>query len=65
MIKNSKFLRKFEMDFIRKNKLNYKQNMAIFEAMYEEANLVLKHKARNPTEGLETIIKIAKAINSV
>lgn len=65
MIKNPKILRKFEMELVRKSKLDYKKNMAIFEALNKEAILVLGKKKRDPLEGLETIVKIARIINNV
>ena len=65
MIKNIKLWEKFERELLRKTKPDYKANMKIFEEMYKHA---LYHKAippKNPLEGIEIKIKLAKVINSV
>ncbi len=65
MIKDVKLWEKFEKELISKTKPDHKENMRIFEAMYEHA---LFHKAipnKNPLEGIEYKIKLAKILNSV
>ena len=65
MIKDIKTWENFEKELIRKSKPDYRENMRIFEAMYKHA---LFHKAiplKNPLEGIEDKIKLAKIINSV
>jgi len=65
MIKDIKMWEQFEKDLLSKTKPNHKANMLIFEQMYKHA---LYHKAvppKNPLEGIEVKIKLAKIINSV
>ena len=66
MIKNPEILRKFKNDLIRREKPDYKKNMKIFEEMHKHAVKILKDRPpRDPLEGIETIIKVAKFVNSV
>jgi hypothetical protein len=59
MIKNFRLLRQFE-----KEKIDFKTALKIFESFWKEA---LKFKAitsKNPLEGIEADIRMAKIINS-
>jgi hypothetical protein len=65
MIKNSKKLYSIEDQFIRRRPQNLKQNWKLLEAMYREASTLGAFPPRDPLDGLDLDIRIAKAINSV
>jgi hypothetical protein len=65
MIKNSKKLYSFEDQFIRRQPQNLKKNWKLLEAMYREASALGAFPPRDPLDGLDLDIRIAKAINSV
>jgi hypothetical protein len=65
MIKNQKKFEEFEKNLMRKEKANLKKNIAIFNAMYNEAVKLGIIPMSDPMDGLDTDIKIAKVINSV
>ena len=65
MIKNPDKVQKFEQDLIRKEKVNIQRNFQIFEAMYKEAVTLGIIPLKDPLEGIEIDIKIARVINSV
>lgn len=65
MIKNSKLLEKFEEDLIKGKKANFKENLRIADALYKEARRLKVLPLKNPLDGIETVIKIARVINSV
>lgn len=65
MVKNSKKLQAFEADRIRAEKVDVEQNLRILDALYEEAVMLGALPPKDPLEGIETKIRIAKAINSV
>ena len=64
MIRNNEF-QQFEMDFLRKGKLDVIRNFKIEEALYQEAVSLGIIPLKNPLDGLEVDIKIARVINSV
>lgn len=65
MVKNYQELQKFERDLIASEKADYRKNFRIVEAMYQEALELGIFPLKNPLEGIEVDIKIAKAVNSV
>ena len=65
MISNREELLKFERDLVRKSKVNIAQNFCILDALYREAVALHAIPVKDPLEGLEVDIKIAKVINSV
>jgi hypothetical protein len=65
MIKNKILLEQFEQELVKKNKPDYHQNMEIFEGMYKEAVYLNVIPLKDPLDGLEADIKIARVINSV
>ena len=65
MIKDIKTWEKFEQEEIRKEKVNIKRNFRIVDALYREAVSLGVFPLKNPLEGIETKIKIAKVVNSV
>jgi len=64
MVKNKKILNQFESRQI-KRWMNYSQKLKIFDGMYKHALELKIIPPKNPLEGIEVIIKIAKAVNSV
>ena len=65
MIKNHKKLQEFEKKLLKKEKVDIMQNFRIVEALYKEAVALGIFPLKNPLEGLEIDIKIAKVVNSV
>jgi hypothetical protein len=59
MIKNPKFLKVFE-----KEKLSFKVAMRIFESLWKEAVSLKVLPPKNPLEGIEVDLRIAKILNS-
>jgi len=64
MIRNNEF-QQFEMEFVRKEKLDVIRNFQIEEALYQEAVALGILPLKNPLDGLEVAIRIARAINHV
>lgn len=59
MIKNPKFLKAFE-----KEKLSFREALKIFEALWKEALSLKVLPLKNPLEGIEVDVRIAKILNS-
>jgi prephenate dehydratase len=64
MIRDGEF-QKFEIEMMRNEKVNIKRNFQIVEALHEEAISLGVIPLKNPLEGLEVDVRIAKVINSV
>ena len=58
-------LLKFELDFLRKEKVDIVRNFHIVEALYKEAVTLGIIPLKNPLDGIEVDLKIAKAVNRV
>lgn len=65
MIKNHSLIEEFETNLIRSTRADYQRNLKIFEGMLEEALFLKVLPMKNPLEGIEVDIRIAKVINSV
>lgn len=65
MIKDKKYLQEFEKEIIRNKKADIANNIRIVEALYKEAVSLGVFPLKDPLEGIEVDIKIAKVINSV
>lgn len=65
MITNPKLLQEFEREQVRKEKVDRVRNFRMLEAMYQEAVELGIFPLKDPLDGLETDIKIAKVVNSV
>jgi hypothetical protein len=65
MIKNNILLEQFERDLKRKEKPDYHRNMEIFEGMYKEAVYLNAIPLKDPLDGLEVDIKIARVIELI
>ena len=64
LLKRSGLL-KFELDFLRKEKVDIVRNFHIVEALYNEAVTLGIIPLKNPLDGIEVDLKIAKVVNSV
>jgi hypothetical protein len=64
MTRQDEFQR-FEIEFLRKEKLDIKKKFKIVEALYKEAVALGVFPLKDALEGLEVDIRIAKGINSV
>lgn len=65
MLANYKKLQKFEKELVRKEKVDIKRNFRIVNALYREAVELGIIPLKDPLEGLDTDLKIAKALNNV
>lgn len=65
MIKNTDLLRTFEKDFIcDKGRLSFDQALALFTNMWREGCHLGALPPKDPMEGIEIDIKIAKVLHS-
>ncbi len=60
----TKEFQKFEKELLKKEKVDIMKNFQIVEALYHEAVSLGIIPLKDPLDGLETDIKIAKIINS-
>jgi transcriptional regulator with XRE-family HTH domain len=58
-------LLKFELNLLRKEKVDTGRNFRIVDALYNEAVAIGTFPLRNPLDGIEVDLKIAKVVNSV
>ena len=58
-------LLEFELDFLRREKVDRVRNFHILEALYNEAVTLGILPLKNPLDGIEVDLKIAKVINRV
>jgi hypothetical protein len=65
MVKNAKKLQAFEAERIRAEKVDVEQNLRILDALYEEALMLGALPPKDPLEGIEVKIRVAKAVNNV
>lgn len=65
MITDPKKLREFEQKFLKRDKTSIDQKFRLLNAMFKEACALRVFPLKDPLEGLETDIKIAKVVNSV
>jgi hypothetical protein len=65
MIKNSKVLQDFEDELKRKEKLSYSEALQVFESLWEEAVALKVLPLKDPLEGIETVIALARILNRV
>ncbi|MFA4830544.1 MAG: hypothetical protein WC855_00460 [Thermodesulfovibrionales bacterium] len=64
MVKNARLLAKFEDEQLREERLSYAQALKIFEAMWKEAVKLGVLPLKDPLEGIETDIELARVLNS-
>jgi len=63
MIRNQKLLEKFETKLISSQKSSYEENLKIFESMWNFACELKVFPPKNPMEGIEKDIKLARILN--
>jgi hypothetical protein len=64
LLKRSGLL-KFELDLLRGEKVDIARNFRIVEALYNEAVTLGIIPLKNPLDGIEVDLKIAKVVNRV
>lgn len=64
MIKNPELLKKFEDSFIRDEALSFHQAVKLFTAMWNEGVKLGVLPPKEPLEGIEIDIRIARVLNS-
>jgi hypothetical protein len=65
MITNRREFEKFEKDVIKNDKVDLHKNLAILNALYEEAVALGVFPLKDPLDGLDVDLKIARVVNSV
>ena len=65
MVKNAAALERFETEFTRSEPADFGRNLAIVEALAREAEALGVFRRKDPLEGIETIVRVARAINRV
>ena len=65
MVKNAAALESFERELMRREPVDFRRNFAIVEALAEEAAALGVFRRKDPLEGIETIIRVARAVNRV
>ena len=65
MVKDAKKLEMFEKELMKSEKPDPLKNFKIVEALYDEAVALGAIPLKDPLDGIEVDIKIAKAVNSV
>ena len=56
---------KFEMELVKREKVDIERNFRVVDALYKEAVTLGIMPLKNPLDGIEVDLKIAKVINSV
>jgi len=65
MIKDRKRLQRFERELLKKGSPDYNKNLKIIESLLKEAIFLGALPSKNPLDGIEVKVKIARTINSV
>lgn len=63
MVRDKKLLAQWHEEQLRKEVLDFSQNLRLLEAMYEEARTLGAFPAQQHLEGLERKIHLAKVVN--
>ena len=64
MIKNRELLEQWEKKYLKAEAPDFFHNLRLFEGLYEEARALGAFPLKDPLEGLEPKIRLAKAINA-
>ncbi len=64
MKKNNKILNSFENTYQKRSSLGYKEKLRIYESLWKEACNLKIFPLKDPLEGIEADIRIAKILNS-
>ncbi len=65
MVKNAQMLEQFELELVRSSPPDFRKNLRIVEALYQEARHLGVLPRPDPLEGIEHKIQLARALNSV
>ncbi len=65
MIKDSRLLEQFDREELKKENLDYRSALRIFEGMWREGMALGVLPLKNPLEGIEVDIRIARMLNHV
>jgi hypothetical protein len=63
MVKDKAFWEAWEAQFIAMEPLDFQRNLRLMNAMYEHARSMGAFPLKNPLEGLEDKIRLARMIN--
>jgi hypothetical protein len=63
MIKNMKLWQQWEEDYIKSQPADFSRNLALLEAMYEEARALKQFPLPDALEGLNEKIRIIKSLH--
>jgi hypothetical protein len=63
LIRNPRILNNLERKVIKEEKLSFSEALAIFEAMWKEGMTLGVIPPKDPLEGIETDIRIARILN--
>lgn len=63
MIRNPRILNNLERKVMKEEKLSFSEALAIFEAMWKEGMTLGVIPPKDPLEGVETDIRIARILN--
>jgi len=63
MLKMNNLLEAFEKEQARKSKPDFFKNLRIFEALYKEAKQLGVFPLKDPLEGIDVDIRLAKVLN--
>jgi hypothetical protein len=64
MVKNPKRLAEFELEELKKESIPYAEALKRFEGLWQEGIVLGVLPPKNPLEGIETDIRIARILNS-
>jgi len=65
MVRNAAALERFEAEFRRSQPADFRRNLAIVDALAEEAWNLGVFRRHDPLEGIDTVIRVARAVNRV
>lgn len=65
MVKNPEILKDFEEEYIKNDKRTFEERLKSYRELYKHAVSLGVLPSKNPLEGIETKIKVAKIINGV
>lgn len=65
MITNRREVEEFEKELLREEKVDFTKNLSIVNALYNEAVALGVIPMKNPLDGLDVDIKIARVVNNV
>lgn len=65
MIRDAEALRRFEDDLARGEKTDFARNLRLVDSLYREAVRLGVSPRKNPMDGIEVVLRIAKTLNLV